>query len=195
MKSGCSAMVEALTAVAAAVTSLKKGVQLALVVGEEDYGDGVEALIEDGLIRAPLTVVGEPTDLRCCTRHYGYVEYEMAGEGTRVHAGLARRAGNAIHATLDWVSLIFSEMRRLPFAGETPVSLREIRGGTSLFVVPNKCELVLDVNLPPARASRPWTPSSKIAGARSGRSTHRLPRGARDFTGLRAMSPRRVSFC
>lgn len=149
MKSGCSAMIEALTAVAAAGTSLKRGVQLALVVGEEDYGDGVEALIEDGLIRAPLTLVGEPTDLKPCTRHYGYIEYEMAGEGTRVHAALARKAGNAIHATLDWVSEIFSEMRRLPFAGETSVSLREIRGGTSLFVVPNKCELVLDVHLPP----------------------------------------------
>jgi acetylornithine deacetylase len=142
-------MVEAVAAVASSGMSLKRGVQIALVVGEEEYGDGVEALIEDELIEAPLTIVGEPTGLRPCTRHFGYVEYEMAGEGTRVHAALARQAANAIHATLDWVAEIFSGVHRLPFASEASISLREIRGGTGLFVVPNKCELVLDVHLPP----------------------------------------------
>jgi len=45
MKSGCVAAVEALAAVVRSGIELKQGLRLALVVGEEEYGDGSEKLL------------------------------------------------------------------------------------------------------------------------------------------------------
>jgi len=149
MKAGCAAMVEAVTAVLASGLKLERGVLLSLVVGEEDQGDGAEALIDDELEPVPLTVIGEPTRLVACIDHYGYAEYHLRGEGTRVHAALPEHGVNAIHATLEWVSEILARLRELPSAERTAASLREIRGGTSLFVTADACEVLLDVHLPP----------------------------------------------
>lgn len=149
MKSGCAAMVEALTAVLASGVRLERGVRLSLVVGEEDYGDGAEALVDEELVSdVPLTVIGEPTGLVACTEHYGYLEYRLAGEGTRAHAALPEHGANAIHATLEWITEVLGRMHDLPAAERTAVSLREIRGGTSLFVVPDACEVLIDAHVP-----------------------------------------------
>jgi acetylornithine deacetylase len=72
MKSGCAAMVEAVVAIVQSGVELKRGLTVALVVGEEEYGDGSEALLETR--SAPLTVIGEPTGLLACVDHYGYYE-------------------------------------------------------------------------------------------------------------------------
>ena len=149
MKSGCAAMVEALTAVVASEVELTRGVRLSLLVGEEDYGDGAEALIADDLEPVPLTLIGEPTRLIPCIDHYGYAEYRLSGEGQRAHAALPERGANAIHATLAWVTEVLTGLEALPYGDRTAVSLREIRGGTSLFVTADACEVLLDIHLPP----------------------------------------------
>ncbi|MBD3334371.1 MAG: M20/M25/M40 family metallo-hydrolase [Candidatus Eisenbacteria bacterium] len=149
MKSGCAAIIEAAAAVVSTGIKLKRGFQIGLVVGEEEYGDGIAALIESDLVSAPLTVVGEPTGLAPCTDHFSYAEYSLSGGGRRRHAALAQQGANAIHTTLDWISAILSSVDREPIRGGASLSLREIRGGTHLFIVPDKCEVVFDVHLPP----------------------------------------------
>ena len=81
MKSGCAAIVEAVIAVVKSGVELKRGLTVALVVGEEEYGDGSEALLE--WRTAPLTVIGEPTGLVPCVDHYGYYECRMTARGAR----------------------------------------------------------------------------------------------------------------
>ena len=147
MKAGCAAMVAAFAAVAAAGTSLERGIALGLVVGEEEYGDGAAKLLEE--LRAPLVVIGEPTGLVPCFAHNGYFEAHLEATGVRAHAALPDVGANAIHALLDWVRAIVGELGGLPASDSAAVNLREINGGESRFVIADRCTALLDVHLPP----------------------------------------------
>lgn len=147
MKSGCVAIVEALAAVKASGVPLTRGVAAALVVGEEEYGDGTEAL--SPALSAPLTVVGEPTALAPCLAHFGHFELKLSAVGARAHAALPEVGANAILGMLDWVKEILARLPRLPDGDSLALNLREIRGGESRFVVAERCEALLDVHCPP----------------------------------------------
>ncbi|MBA2664006.1 MAG: M20/M25/M40 family metallo-hydrolase [Bradymonadaceae bacterium] len=148
MKSGCVAMVEAVSAAVQAGVTFERGLCLALVVGEEDYGDGSEALLEH--MTAPLTIIGEPTGLIPCTEHYAYLESRLMSTGTRAHAALPDIGANAIHAMLSWILQILEQATELPFADQIAFNPREITGGGSLFVIAERCEALLDMHLGPA---------------------------------------------
>lgn len=147
MKSGCVAMVEALVALVEAGVVFKRGVCLALVVGEEEYGDGSEALLDE--IIAPLTIIGEPTNLRACTEHYGYLEGRLTSKGTRAHAALPSIGANAIHAMLSWLLKILERASERPDADKIAFNPRQITGGETLFVIAESCEASLDMHLAP----------------------------------------------
>ena len=147
MKAGCAAMVEAFAALAAAGVAPRRGIGLALVVGEEEYGDGTAKLLEE--LRAPLVVIGEPTGLVPCLAHNGYFEAHLEAEGVRAHAALPDVGANAIHALLGWLRRIIAGLADLPAAEALAVNLREINGGESRFVVADRCSALLDVHLPP----------------------------------------------
>jgi len=146
MKSGCVAAVEALAAVVRSGIELKQGLRLALVVGEEEYGDGSEKLVE--LVPAPLVVVGEPTNLQPCTAHYGYFEVFLRSRGSRAHAALPEVGDNAIHGMLAWLMRILEATPDEPWAHDCAFTPRKIDGGTPLFAVAEACEAVIDVHLP-----------------------------------------------
>ncbi len=147
MKSGCVAMVEAVIAAVESGMKFERGFCLALVVGEEDYGDGSEALLAE--ITAPLTIIGEPTGLKPCIEHYAYMESRLTSQGTRAHAALPDVGANAIHAMLTWILQIVEEVNELPSAEQIALNPREIRGGGSLFVIAEHCESDLDMHLGP----------------------------------------------
>jgi len=145
MKSGCAAIVEAVIAVARSGVEMKRGLTVALVVGEEEYGDGSEALLE--WRTAPLTVIGEPTGLVPCVDHYGYYECLLTARGARAHAALPEMGASAIHAMLAWMQHLMEA------GGEVMHGLtlnpREIRGGAGLFMVAQECEAAIDIHAPP----------------------------------------------
>lgn len=145
MKSGCAAMVEALLAVAESGIALRHGVGLALVVGEEEYGDGSAALPAG--FGAPLTVVGEPTNLSPCIEHYGYLECQLLSRGVRSHAALAGQGSGAIHALLTWLLGILDGAE--PRSAGIAINPRLVQGGGELFVVADQCEATLDVHWRP----------------------------------------------
>lgn len=147
MKSGCAAMVEAAIALHRSGAELARGLCLALVVGEEEYGDGVLALMET--VRAPLTVVGEPTDLLPCVAHNGYLECQLTVQGSRAHAAVPEVGANAIHAMLAWIMALFDQFQEAPLAGQVALNPREIQGGSTLFVVPAECRAMVDLHWRP----------------------------------------------
>jgi acetylornithine deacetylase len=148
MKGGCSAMLEAVTAVKESGVPLRQGVAVALVVGEEEYGDGSKALVDR--VNAPVVIVGEPTSLRPCLSHFGYMEARLVSRCPRRHAALAEPGGNAIEAMLEWILAIYHEVRGLPMADRVAINPRKIQGGESGFVTAPVCETVVDIHLPPA---------------------------------------------
>ena len=145
MKSGCAAIVEAVIAVARSGVPLARGLTVALVVGEEEYGDGSEALLE--WRTAPLTVIGEPTGLVPCVDHYGYYECRLTARGARAHAALPEMGASAIHAMLAWMQQLL-ESGAEDTHGLT-INPREIRGGAGLFMVAQQCEAAIDIHAPP----------------------------------------------
>lgn len=147
MKSGCAAIIEALATLVQSGVEFKRGFCLALVVGEEEYGDGSEALLAQRT--APLVVIGEPTGLTACVSHYGYYECRLKSFGTRAHAALPEVGASAIHAMLEWIGEILKEACDSPFAEKMSINPREIRGGGALFVVADECEAAIDFHVPP----------------------------------------------
>lgn len=144
MKGGCAAIVECMAALLSSQVALHKSVVAALVVGEEEYGDGTVALRHEHT--APLTVIGEPTGLVPCTEHHGYLELELFARGRRAHAAVPEEGANAIEPMLRWVLGIIEKSAGLD--NGVVVNVRELEGGSALFVVPDHCEACLDVHLP-----------------------------------------------
>lgn len=147
MKGACVAAIEALRMVREEHATLKHGVRVALVVGEEEYGDGSERLIEE--FQAPLVVIGEPTSLRPCSSHYGYFEVSMRAFGERAHAAVPQVGHNAIHGLLAWLQELLQAIGAEEFADRCAVTPRRIDGGSPLFAVPERCEATLDVHMAP----------------------------------------------
>jgi acetylornithine deacetylase len=147
MKSGCAAIVEAVVALVEAGVTWRRGLIVALVVGEEEYGDGSEALLERRA--APLTVIGEPTGLAPCVDHYGYYECLLRVRGSRAHAALPEMGASAIHAMLAWMQQILESGSETYFAQGLTINLRQIQGGAGLFMVAEQCEAAIDIHAPP----------------------------------------------
>lgn len=147
MKSGCCAMIEAMCAIAQSGVELDRGVTLALVVGEEEYGDGSECFLEE--FRPGLTVIGEPTGLKPCTEHFGFAEFVLQSEGNPAHAAFPELGANAIHAMLGWLSLLLEGMREVSRPKQIALNPREITGGGDLFIVADRCTAGVDIHLGP----------------------------------------------
>ncbi len=172
MKSGCSAMVEAALALAASGLPLRHGLAVALVVGEEEYGDGSLALPAG--IHAPLCVIGEPTSLQPCTRHVGYLESRLQTHGLRTHAALAA-GSSAIHAMLSWMLYILDDLQQTYPNGDVSANPRMIRGGDNLFIVAEHCDALLDLHWRPGLDAQAMV--ARIAAAQvAAQETHPLCR-------------------
>ena len=143
MKSGCAAMVEAF------LTLWENGhagipVTLALVVGEEESGDGAQHLVRE--YDFSTAIVGEPTDLNPCLSHYGYLEIQLVTKGRRIHASLAPKAPNA---ATDMLYLLLEFLKFLDVRFTDAVyNLRDLTSSRSGFAVPDHCEAWVDLHLP-----------------------------------------------
>lgn len=145
MKGGCAAFVEAFLALWEAGYQ-QLPVALALVVGEEESGDGAAKLVE-GPYSFDTAIVGEPTDLKPCFAHYGYLEAQLVTRGRRVHASMAPLGQNAI---TDMLHLLLSVSNH--FQNQRPnvvFNIRELESQKAGFAVPNLCEAWLDIHVPP----------------------------------------------
>jgi len=142
MKSGCAAMIEAFTVLAASAEV--PPLALALVVGEEEESDGAKALVDD--YSFPWAVVGEPTDLVPCLGHYGYLEVLLRTRGKRVHSSVPELGQNAIESMLKLLLIVTEYTASSP---KLVYNIRELTGYPSGFVVPDACEAWLDLQLPP----------------------------------------------
>ncbi len=145
MKSGCAAMIEAFTVYQEKLGGIAPSAGLFLVVGEEEAGDGISAVLEEHSFSSAL--VAEPTDLIPCLIHYGYIEMEIRAFGHRRHASLAGREYNAI----------FNMLRMLLRLGglleadhpEVVLNIRDLHSSESGFAVPDRCDATVDLHVPP----------------------------------------------
>jgi acetylornithine deacetylase len=144
MKGACAAMIEAFCTFNT-VYGRPPAATLALVVGEEETGDGARQLLKH--YSAKYAVVGEPTMLLPCFGHYGYIEIELSSRGKRSHASMATSESHAVTAMLK------SLLKIIGFIEESyPDSIYNIRDVSSSeagFAVPDRCSAAIDLHIPP----------------------------------------------
>jgi len=144
MKGACAAMIEAFRCLTEHGPT-EAPLALALVVGEEEKGDGAEALVKE--YHFPWAVIGEPTDLKPCLSHYGYLEIRLNTRGRRVHASMAKKDGNAVEQMLR---ILLCLSRYLEKRHSLIYNIRDLYSSGGGFVVPDGCEAWVDVHLPPS---------------------------------------------
>ena len=147
MKGGCAAMLEAFLALATLPLDEQPAVGLLLVVGEEENGDGSARFLES--CTPAWVVIGEPTSLSPCFSHYGYVEARLVTKGRRIHSSLPELGHNAVDSMLQ----ILLQLGQAPLFARDNLqvfySIRELSSSRAGFVVPDRCEALIDLHLAP----------------------------------------------
>jgi acetylornithine deacetylase len=148
MKGGCAAMVEAWLALATLPAEERPDLGLLLVVGEEENGDGSLRFLQE--TRPDWVVIGEPTALRPAFSHFGYMELSLVTQGRRIHSSLPELGHNAIESMLQ----VLLQLANSPLFTQGPAqlvySIREMSSSRAGFVVPDRCETLIDLHLPPS---------------------------------------------
>lgn len=151
MKGGCAAMIEGFIN-AHQAGRLRDDCMLALVVGEEETGDGTKALLERHSFQD--AIVAEPTNLRPCLHHYGYVEIILRTFGARRHAAVSDRQSHAIRTLLRLLLQI--EDRIELNEPKTVLNIRDLHSSESGFAVPDRCVASLDLHIPSDRNAKAY---------------------------------------
>jgi acetylornithine deacetylase len=147
MKGGCAAMVEAWLALATLPEDQRPSLGLLLVVGEEENGDGSIRFLQDHC--PEWVVIGEPTSMLPAFRHYGYMEVALVTQGRRIHSSLPELGHNAIESMLR----VLLQLERSPMFDQDLTrlvySIREMSSSQAGFVVPDRCDALIDLHLSP----------------------------------------------
>ena len=147
MKGGCAAMVEAWLALATLPEEQRPSLGLLLVVGEEENGDGSTRFLQEYC--PERVIIGEPTSMLPAFNHFGYMEISLVTQGRRIHSSLPELGHNAIESMLR----VLLQLERSPLLEPTPsklvYSIREMSSSRAGFVVPDRCEAMIDLHLSP----------------------------------------------
>lgn len=119
-------------AIILAIQSLDKlGLNFAFLVDEEEGGSGSRHFSEKFSGRA---VVMEPTNLTIAEKQLGSAEVFMKFCGKSVHGSYWNGGENAIEKSIDAI---------MKLKGKYRFSVQEIKGGSSLYAIPEFCEVRL----------------------------------------------------
>jgi acetylornithine deacetylase len=182
MKSGCAALIEAFIC-AAEQGCLPPDALLALVVGEEESGDGAQALLKGHAFSNAL--VAEPTNMQPCMEHYGYIELIMRTYGYRRHAAMSDRDTNAIRTMLRFLMQL--EERIEQAEPETVLNIRDLHSSEAGFAVPDRCAASVDLHIPPSVSAKAYAGKllefieSELFGSRTTRHELEFPTLADGF--------------
>jgi len=141
----------------ASLRSLRLPLHLAVSYDEEVGCLGVRSLIDDmkSWTHLPrVCIVGEPTLLRIAIGHKGKVALRATCRGVAAHSARPDRGQNAIHLGADLVRMIRVRQATIASAGPrdseyevpyTTLHVGTIHGGAQLNIVPDHCDLELEI--------------------------------------------------
>jgi acetylornithine deacetylase len=144
-------------ALRAARRRLRAPLHLALSYDEEVGCIGVRRLIDvlaEAPVRPAFCIVGEPTSMAVATGHKGKTALRATCVGREAHSALAPLAVNALHLGCDLVAAIRARQAEIAASGArdgeydvpyTTLHVGRMSGGTALNIVPNRCEVELEI--------------------------------------------------
>ena len=127
-----------------------------LVVGavnEEGDNRGVKSLIDSNM-KADYAIFGEPTDTHSISIAYkGCVVIQVIVTNPSGHSSAPWAYPNAIEKSIEFYNYLKNTARDTGAAStgfnSLSVSIREIKGGENIGVLPRECEMIIEFRLPP----------------------------------------------
>lgn len=147
MKGGCTAMLLAAEDLVAANVPFA----LCFTTDEEVTMAGALAAAEDKALRdAPAIVVAEPTDFEIVYKEKGQLQLSISTSGKACHSSMPQLGDNAIERMVDILAKL-QPLQRLPKnpTNDMTLSMTTIKGGTRINVIPDACEVEIDIRYPP----------------------------------------------
>lgn len=155
MKSFCGSVIAHLPKFTAAPLAVP--LHIALTYDEETGCAGASHLLElltDERRRPRAAIIGEPTSMRVVTAHKGCLRYRVTFRGRSVHSSLAPAGVNAAVFAGRFVASVADIADGLITGGpfddrftvpSTTVSIGPVHGGTEPNIVPDLCEVHIEI--------------------------------------------------
>lgn len=155
MKGGVAAMVTAAAALVRSGFRPSADLILACTAGEEAGMLGAIAMVERGALEgARYLVVAEPSDLNVFVGEKGVLWVKLRALGQTAHGSMPWLGINAV----SYMSRLIPRLEEYPFPweesallGKPTLSVNVIRGGNKINVVPDLCEIELDMRTVPSQ--------------------------------------------
>jgi len=157
MKGPLACMLHALLALKEDLTSWRGTVTLACVVDEELGFAGIRHFLTEQA-NFDFALIGEPTRLEVVRGCKGCLRFFIRAHGKSAHSSTPEKGASAISAMAGAVTALnqyFAETLttiRHPVMGTSTGSIGIIRGGSGVNIVPEFCEVLVDIRLIPGQS-------------------------------------------
>ncbi len=126
------------------------------IVEEETTVNGINKLL-DPIQHVDFAVFGEPSKTnRICIACKGRIHLHLTfqTETGTVHVSAGGSSENPIHIAINFWKMLYGKMKQKPFVGKTEFfsvepSITKIQGGKATNVLPESCEIDIDLRFPP----------------------------------------------
>jgi acetylornithine deacetylase/succinyl-diaminopimelate desuccinylase-like protein len=147
MKGGCAAML------LGAERMVVEGIPFALcfTTDEEVTMAGAASVANDSALKsAPAVLVTEPTGFDIIVREKGLVQFSLKTTGVSAHASMPHLGDNAIAKMVRLLATL-EDLQEVPddHLEKMTMCVDTIRGGKAINVIPDDCEVEVDVRYPP----------------------------------------------
>lgn len=154
---GMAAMLIATKAVIQSGIRLKDNLILAgLVDGEVDGRWGMRYLVEEGYINPDLCVYASHSDLQIMAHFKGLLWAKLSIKGKAAHGGMPWQGKNAVLAACEFINMLKTQgisYAKHPVLGDSTYNVGWIKAGEKYNVVPDVCELGIDMRLVPGQST------------------------------------------
>ncbi|NIP26263.1 MAG: M20 family metallopeptidase [Phycisphaerae bacterium] len=156
MKGGIAAIVTAIGEIANSGTKIEGDIIFFGAAGEETDSCGTKRFVSNcgGLPEITGVVLTEPTDFEIITAHRGMLWLKVQTFGKTAHSSTPKLGVNAIasmKSVLDELENFKIRFEPHELLGECSMSINTIAGGEAMNVVPDKCEIGIDIRTVPGQ--------------------------------------------
>jgi succinyl-diaminopimelate desuccinylase len=157
MKAGLAASAAAVAEIVTTQTPLKGDIIFAATAGEETDSAGVKRFIEQNASKLPELagiIIPEPTEFEVVTAHRGILWLKITTVGKTAHGSAPHLGINAItkmNGLVDRLADFDIPHQRHRLLGGCSKSITQIKGGTAINVIPDRCEIDIDIRTLPGQ--------------------------------------------
>ena len=152
MKSGLAAMVYTLCRMKAEGKKPKYSIRFIGTCDEEKGGQGAaKVLAEDRLGSPALMIIGEPTDCNIGIAQKGCLWIKLTVNGKTSHGAYPEQGVNAVECGVEICRRFKEEVvkHHHPLLKASTAEITSINGGIAANMIPDVCELTMDVRIVP----------------------------------------------